>query len=58
LAIDPAYKDALVMRGHLYYNEFKNYKAALADYEALGKLDPQNEEYKGFIKGAREKLKE
>jgi tetratricopeptide (TPR) repeat protein len=58
LAIDPAYKETLVMRGHLYYNEFKNYKAALADYEALGKLDPKNEEYKGFIKGTKEKLKE
>jgi tetratricopeptide (TPR) repeat protein len=58
LAIDPAYEKALEMRGHLYYSELKNYKAALADYEALGKIDPKNEDYKGFIKDTKEKLKE
>ena len=58
IAINPTFIDALKARGNLFFEEQKNYKAALADYQALQKLDPPNDLYKEFVKKANEKLKE
>lgn len=58
LTLNPTFIGALKARGNLFFEEQKNYKAALADYQVLQKLDPANELYKEFVKKANEKLKE
>ena len=45
------------IRSFLLFDEQKNYKAALSDYQALQKLEPENKLYKELIKKATEKLK-
>ncbi len=56
LTLNPNFIEALKSRGNLLFEEQKNYKAALSDYKALQKLDPENELYKEYIKKATEKL--
>ncbi len=56
LRLNPNFIEALKSRGNLLFEEQKNYKAALSDYQALQKLDPENNLYKELIKKAKEKL--
>lgn len=57
IQLSPNFKDALLKRGDLLMNDLKNYPAALSDYEALNKLDPNNEIYLFKIKTCKEKMK-
>jgi tetratricopeptide (TPR) repeat protein len=57
IQLKPDFKEVILIRGDLLMNEFKNYSAALADYEVLKKLDPKNDIYFHKIKECKEKMK-
>lgn len=57
LSLAPANTDALNRRGIFYFEGLKNYKAALADFEAIKKLSPNDKENAINIEACKEKLK-
>ena len=57
VALEPANKDALNRRGIFYFEGLKNYKAALADFESVKKLNPNDKVNNSNIEACKEKLK-
>ena len=57
LLLEPANKDALNRRGIFYFEGLKNYKAALADFESVKKLNPNDKVNNSNIEACKEKLK-